>query len=264
MAGDDDAVHVLGVLVVGEELREHVRQLLQRRGGVGLDGGGAHVEQHALTEDDIAVAADADPAAVAHHAAHVLPDLLQDAQAQHRDGLHLAPHGQQLLAGGLEIVLLLPDQRGLVRQKLVLRGQRVLLGGQLLLLLRQRQPRLVQIDGDLRKVALRLRHLLQRQGEGIPGFLQRLLRAAQIVAGDEVLDIAEQHQEEQDQRHRAHHIRIGRPEALLPIGGPDHGVAAALVLPLHFRPSMRRSISRSAVARSRTARSMRSTLPRRL
>ena len=128
MAGDHDAVHILCVRVVGQELREDLDELVQRRRGLFLDLGRAQVEEDALAEDDVAVAADADLRRVAaHDADHAVADLLKDAQAQHGDGLHLAAHGEQLLAGGLHVLLLLADQRLLVGQQGVLRGQVLLL-----------------------------------------------------------------------------------------------------------------------------------------
>ena len=40
----------------------------------------------------------------------------------------------------------------------------------------------------------------------------------QVVAGDEVLDIRDEHQEKEDKRDRAHHVGVGRPEALFAAG----------------------------------------------
>ena len=131
VAGDDDAVHVLGVFVIGEELLEDVDELVERRLRVGLDLGRAHVEEHALAEDDVAAVADADLGGVAHDLGHAVADLLEDRQAQHRDGLHLAAHGKQLLRGGFHVFLLRADQGFLIRQELVLCGQLLLLLGKL-------------------------------------------------------------------------------------------------------------------------------------
>ena len=318
MAGNDDGVHIFGVFLVGEEDHKHVDQLIQGGLGLLLDLGGAHVEKNALAEHDVAVIPDGDLGGVAHDPHHAVPDLLQDRQPQHRNGLHLAAHGHQLLGGGLHVLLLVGDQRPLLVQQPVLAGQ-------LLLLLNQGKLGGVQIHRDLVQLCLGVRHLLQGQRKACLGVLQldlrggelllgapqlllglgqmqprlrqqglgggqtllRLLQSGlgvlQVVAGDEVLDVAQQHHEKQDQRHGGHHVRVAWPEALFPVVGADKGLGAALKLPSHawgpplgagsaglaclplpLPPSMRRLISRMAPARSRTARSMRSTLPRRL
>ena len=279
MAGDDNAVDIFGVLLIGEKSREDLGELVKRGPCRRLDRGGAEIEQHAFAQHDRAVVSDGDLARVAHDRHHAVAHLLQDRQAQHGDRLHAAAHLQQLAVGGLEVFLLLADQRLLIRQQLVLCGQLILPLGQLAALLGQlgvllvqralelveRQSRLVEVDGDLFQVAFRLVHLGERQLQGAARLSQDLLRAAQIVAGDEVLDIAQKHQEKQDQRDGRHHVGVGRPKALLAGFRAHKGVAACLVAPFHLlSPPMRRLISRMAADRSRTHRSMRSTLPRRL
>ena len=165
----------------------------------------------------------------------------------------------------------LADERLLVGQELVLRGQLVLLRGELGGLLVERELRLGQVDRDLVELADGLVHLRKRQierrarvGEGRSRLGEHLLRVLQVVAGDEVLDIAQQHQEKEDQRHGRHHVGVGRPEALLALGRAHRAAAPCEASSHSVFPPMRRLTSRRAAARSRTARSMRSTLPRRL
>ncbi len=47
---------------------------------------------------------------------------------------------------------------------------------------------------------------------------KHLLSILQVVAGDEVLDIRDEHQEKRIKRDRAHHVGVGRPEALFAAG----------------------------------------------
>ena len=129
----------------------------------------------------------------------------------------------------------------------------------------------VQIVGEPLQVLLGLHEAghgvvvirLGRQHLGA-GILELVLGGAQGVARDDIFHIAQKHEEEQDQCHRAHHVGVGGPEALLAAallraGGIAPGAP-------HERPplSRMRVTSRRPLTRSRTVTSMRSTVPRRL
>ena len=227
--------------------------------------------------------------------------MLEDREAQDGNGLHLPAHFQQLIRSRRQVFFLLGDALLLAGELFLLAGKLLLLRGELLLLLREqgllvleqlvlgrkvfllcrkRELHLVQIHRELLEVRLGIVHLLHGDDQSLfqvrqlllaggqldPGLFQLTLGILEVVAGDHIRNIAQQHQEKQDQRHRRHHVGIGGPEALLSLSGAHHGVRAADILPSHccLPPPMRRLISRKAEARSRTARSIRSTLPRRL
>ena len=265
---------------IGEEPGEHVDQLVQNGAAVGLDVRFSHVEEDAFAQDDVSVLPDGDLRGVAHDLHDAVADLLKDGQAQHRDGLHLAAHLPQIAVGRGEILLLLGDERLLLGYGLALAGDLLGVGVQLfyilvdaagiesdlLLLTRQRLLRALQIGGHGLQPGLGLLHLRKGRGKLQSRLVKDLLRVAQIVAGDQILDIAQQHQEEQDQRHRGHHVRVGRPEALLPLRGGHKARRTAGTDALHrpLSPDAEDEACRRARVRSRTATSSRSTDPRRL
>ena len=257
MAGDDDGVHVFGVVLIAQEGRKDVDQLIEHDLALGLDLGRAEVEEHALGKDDVAVVADVDLGRVAHDLDDALLDLVEDRKAQHRDGLHLVAHGDDLIVGRGEIGALVADKLFLLRDGVGLLGDLDGVGLDLILLAVEivGQPLQLQDDG----VVLRL-----GGGDLGAGITQELLRVLQIVAGDKVLDVADEHEEEQDQRHRAHHIGVGGPEALFP-AGLRRAVGIGRGAPHDLPPLSRmRETSRRPETRSRTVTSRRSTVPRRL
>ncbi len=192
----------------------------------------------------------------AHHAHDAVAYLLKYRQAQHGDGLHLIAHGGQLRVGGGHIVLLLCYEG-------LLCGNLVLLGGDLRLPLGKRQPGLVEIDSYKRKLVLGVLHLRLRQRKLALRVGQHLLRALQVVAGDKILYVGDEHQEKQNKREGGHHVRIRRPEALLTLVRGDEGVRAPGAVPPHCLPpfSMPRVSWRITPTKSRMATSMRSTVP---
>ena len=127
----------------------------------------------------------------------------------------------------------------------------------------QIQPGSFQIAGNVLELPLLVLHLgggVEELGQGV---FQLLLLVQQVVVGDDVLDVGKQHQEKQDQRHGGHHVRIRGPEALFAptVLGEGPGVGFFHCLSLLSGPRVTR---RMALDSSRTAKSIRSTVPRRL
>ena len=114
VAGDDDAVGILRVLLIAQELYEHVDKLIEHGLALWLYLRGAKVEEHSLVEDDVAVVADADLALVAHDIDDAVAYLFKYRHTQHGDALHLGAHFKKLAVCGLEIFLLIADELFLV------------------------------------------------------------------------------------------------------------------------------------------------------
>ena len=276
MARDDDAVDIAGVLLIREEGGEHIDQLIEDRAAVGLDIRGAHIEEHALTEDDVPVVPDADLVGTAHDRTDLLAHLLQDGEAEHchfREGFHLRLQFADLAVGGVEVIPLLTDEFLLRSNGLGLFLDLHRVAGDLLLLEIQRELRGVQRSGDVLQLCLGVLYLGHGPCQQRLCLAQLQLRAAeellrvlQVVARDQVLDVREEHQKKEDQGHGGHHVRITRPEALLASRFTGERGSFACTDPSHSPAclSESREARRSMPVRSRTLTSRRSTVPRRL
>ena len=110
VAGDDDAVDILRVLLIAQELYEHVDKLIEHGLALWLYLRGPRSKNTPSLRDDVAVVADADLALVAHDVDDAVAYLFKYRHTQHGDALHLGAHFKKLAVCGLEIFLLIADE----------------------------------------------------------------------------------------------------------------------------------------------------------